>query len=269
MPRSPAVEAYYLAVRVAHKSVVDAVGGLITVLDGTDTKLKIEQCQRAISATNDLERVLPHIPIRPSWLGDLKRGLSRFLELLQAGHSPQGRSVRLMIALEPRITAEAWDGLQADDDPPLDLDAIYDAYEKESRIPELLDLLIQQLEKIRDSGQVDSISLRGRLEVLIQTLRKERSKGVAQRERLVRYSGWFLESLLFNLAKLTPIQPLVDAVRETLEKIREEQGRLAVVVEPKTKELFCPTMKSLPPGSVPEDQGEAGGLSESSHPESE
>ncbi len=74
--------------------------------------------------------------------------------------------------LYPRIESQQWDFADSSLNAAVDFTAVYTEFYRESRVPELFDELVEELNRIVDSGEVDSLQAIKSLERLIATIKK-------------------------------------------------------------------------------------------------
>jgi len=77
-----------------------------------------------------------------------------------------------VLAVYPEIENQRWDFADSSGNAAIDFAAIYQEYYRESRVPDLFDELVAQLEEIVNSGEIDSLQAIKALEKLILTIRK-------------------------------------------------------------------------------------------------
>ncbi len=153
----------------------------------------------------------------PGWLTTL--------DVAVTNYSPP-RGVQANIDLLPKILStygkahsQTWEYI-AEDSKAVDLDQLYQECMTNSLLPELYEKLIELLQKIVDSHQIDSLDLLNRLEQLIATLRANRKGSVWSQIWSWQFARQFLKnSIIEGLKKVPGLDIAVQAVEKTIDQL--------------------------------------------------
>ena len=128
--------------------------------------------------------------------------------------------------------------------PSVDFDAVYDKHYRESKIPELFDKLVELLEKIVESKEVDSRKLVQELEKLIATIRKNRNGSFFATMGTWQFARSFFTNVLWETLSSIPVLNVpFNALRKTVDEI---DSGMAEVHQKTSDELKSQVHSSLP-----------------------
>lgn len=169
MSNSP--EEFFLGnLKVKYNSVKDAVETFI--YDLTSGKLAEDVSDPAYWAIARLCDML-RMEDRPSWL----QSAQRYFDGIKNDRRIHNRSqdiFKIATEIYPEMINHSWDFSEASS-LEFDFDKIYQQHRDEQKIPELFDQVAEWLEKIIESGEIDSIKVSNQLNQIIQTLRKSKN----------------------------------------------------------------------------------------------
>lgn len=204
-----------------HAALLQQLQHFLNHLVGENKELKQEAAERVIETSRKLQESMAGQDT-PGWLKSLT---SCFLAY-QTKEKKAADLVGDLVVLLPQIRDHKWawgDGTEV----AFDFDSIYEHFKQESRIPELFDKIVQTLEKISQSDDIDSRRVLGALNKLISTVKKNRNGSFFS-----IFSTWdflinFLEHFLWaELEKIPALGSLISSLAETLKDMDEEMGSM-------------------------------------------
>ena len=152
--------------------------------------------------------------------------------------------IRALVAAAPKIENQKWNFVEESGGRSIDFDSIYQLYFNQSRIPALFEEMIQKLQHIVDSQQVDSVRALHDLERLIATLKKNIKGSFFS----TLYTKEFAQAFIFNsLVSLGTSIPLVGNLIEGLIKTIDDMNIEFTTVSEKIKnDIKSKTTLDLP-----------------------
>jgi hypothetical protein len=131
---------------------------------------KIAACKSTLSAINSLKEAMCSRD-HPSWIGKTETAIKRFME--RHGHYADEGKVffNAIVACSLDIENQKWEFSESSEHAPVDFDGYFKKFYDESRLTELFDKLVFQLQTIVESGHVDSVHALTRLQKLINTIK--------------------------------------------------------------------------------------------------
>lgn len=126
--------------------------------------------------------------------------------------------MRGFLPLKVALDEHVW-SFEQNPEASFDFDSIFEHYKKESRLPQLFDEIVELLEEIQNSGEVDSLMMLRALGKVIATIKRSKDGSYFSMN-----SAWdFLLNFLNNylLAELSKI-PVLGTALEALEKTIKE-----------------------------------------------
>lgn len=203
-----------------HESLKD----FLNVLTLQDAVAKHSAGLRALNDLRELNKMIAPGERKP-WLEKVEQSLGGYvagnpgdngvsvLHML-FGHYAQLRSLSFASAEDLRPETE-------------EIESIYLKYFDESKLPALFDELVFNLERIINSGQIDSIRAQESLERLVAAIRKNASGTAISRRAAITIAKTFIYNLSFELLEQLPfVAPVVKATRATVDDLSKESTRV-------------------------------------------
>lgn len=210
-----------------------------------DRDAKLEKARNLMSSIGKLKSHLATTD-RPEWLPQLENSISWYInnsDQLNAGTF----LFDSMLTLKAQVEAQTWD-FDSSDAQLIDFAGVYRRHYLESRIPELFDSLIQQLEVVIASGELDSVRTITSLQNLIATVQYNRDVDLFAAVRTWQFAQVFLRNVLFNALEDVPVLgTCVKALRDTMDEL---EITMAQVDESAATELRQLAAQSLPVTAV-------------------
>lgn len=215
--KNTAQDFYFTTVKARHAELKLSVEQLLDTLFSSSPSANRVAAARETSEVAKTLRGILHDQFRPRWLGSLIDNLQR---IEQAPDNEIGATAARRIASVtlPELASHRWE-FDTPEAQGLDFDAIFEAARESNQIPTLFDDIIGFLQRIVDSGHVDSVRLLKELETLIATLKKGRTGSyVATRSSWFFFMSWAKETGWEALSEIPMIGAVIRGLRSAMEK---------------------------------------------------
>lgn len=214
---------------------------LFRALVREDLTAKKQLAAAALESAKNLISFLTYAD-RPEWLKLLDYRLTIYNRDIEGGSFD---FLECATPLRAEMSTHNW---FADGNSPsgLNFDAIFEQYRKESRLPELFDEIIQILESILGSGEVDSIAMQRALERMISTLKGCKGGSYFNLNSTWEFLLSFLKNYLWEEASKIPgLGSAVSALKATIADMNEEMFKLHVTVKSELEKRAGEEVKNL------------------------
>ncbi|RNL63556.1 hypothetical protein [Zhongshania marina] len=160
----------------------------------------------------------------PNWLRQIKADLHNFLQHANKTNA-SNRLMLSIIKLSPQIEAHRWAFDRNSTLNPVKFEEIFKEIYEGSNGPDLFQRLLDNLQGIVNSGEVDSITAIDALNKLIATIKANMRGTYFQAVGTTHFANSVLRNYLWKLLKKIPaIGDFLDAVGETLEEMDGEMS---------------------------------------------
>ncbi|WP_029530713.1 hypothetical protein [Pseudomonas asplenii] len=214
---------------ILNKNQADFSSGANAMLGEMSGESSIQKKNRAkllISQISRMKELAPESKF-PKWLSDFSEALDGYLN----NSLDSSKFIRLLIEVLPEISRFRW-VLDDSSSSGFDFESIFNECRLNSRVPELFGSIIELLEQIRDSGELDSRNMIDALSKIISTLQVGKTSTYFSMEGAWRFLCGFLENYFWIEAKKIPgLGPVVEALEKTIKDTQEEMSKLNVVVQ--------------------------------------
>ncbi|WP_454838184.1 hypothetical protein [Pseudomonas mohnii] len=221
-------------------TLIDYTANLLQKMAGEDISEKRVLAGKVQSHLASIGQLVPESQL-PTWFGELKNKSLEYSNGRMKGQDFLSDIIRLL----PEIKAHTW----LSNDPStsgFDFESIFSECRVNSRIPELFDELILALERIRDSGTLDSRSMIDALSKLISTMHIGKSSSCFSMDGAWQFLCSFAENVLWNeLSKIPLLGSLTDALRQTMEETQVEITKLFKDVQSEMTERVAKEVRPL------------------------
>lgn len=220
--KNPSIEAFLRFVNERYNDFKNRLTELMQVIGMKDSTEKVKRAKAALEAAQSLETALASQD-RPTWLHP-------FVHALQQYNPEHGHLAFPLIQTIGNnygaMSDHKW-AFDFSDEKPFDFDGLYGRYEADSKIPELFDKLMELLEEIVQSGQIDSVRVLHSLETIIATLKKNRKGSFFSVVMTWNFVGTYLKNIAWaTLLEIPLLKVPVKALQETLEELNKEMGKV-------------------------------------------
>lgn len=188
---------------------------------------------QAVSDTLEaLDHVLAIISEKdwPPWAGPLRTELHKYQQNSE-NKKVRYALLRVLLNQDRTINLHKWSFETTDAEIGVDFEATYAEHYKNSKGPALFQALLEQLQKIVDSGEVDSLKAITSLRKLIATIRANMRGTYFQTVGLSHFVFAVIRNYLWKSLKGIPaIGDLLGSVEDTLKELDAEMSEVHVAV---------------------------------------
>src|SRR4051812_39365348 len=166
MPNSSSFEHFQRSVEARFADFHATLEDLLILIALDDRAKKLDAVKRVLSSLENIKNILSERD-RPSWLTRLEERLIWYTGNVGSNRHAGLELLRLLQELNPQIIDQQ---LKFHEQPGINFAEIYQKHYEASKIPQLFDQLISQLEEVVNSGEIDSVQTIRKLEQLIATV---------------------------------------------------------------------------------------------------
>jgi hypothetical protein len=229
---------------------------------------KKSQAARRLSQTaDDLSRALSEGD-RPNWLSELAAKNAWYIDNVDRDPKAGRSLLATLFDVYPQIPKK-WNLETMENQNAADFAAIYARHHAASRLPDLFNELVGNLETIIRSGKLELLSSLRTLERLVAILKKNaRAEYLSTRGSRELARRWLTNAFLATLEKIPGVDVFVSATRETMKEIDSEVERVQEQTRTEILELTdttIPLLESEPPEMLAVDGDHDGARPERSH----
>lgn len=198
-----------------------SMSDLLKTISLEDRDRKVEAAKILISRIDDLKRTLSSNDF-PVWAPIIETRLNWYIQNVRHVESAGQELLNAIVEVQPLIAKHEWN-FESDDGQAIDFPAIYEECYRSSRLPELFDQLVKQLEELIESGEIDSTKSTNALRNLIATIKKNSRKDQYSTMATWHVIGVLLANIgLQSLEDIPAISTVVKAIRTTMEELNIE-----------------------------------------------
>lgn len=225
------VHAYYRSLDVLRQAAFEAATNFV---DGISRAKQTKEC---MSLAKQLEVRLEALNAsivdqdRPSWLKSMNAGIGRLQLGLQRDNDSKFRdhvaeSLSHIVPAIPKLRDHRW-SFDRRIDTAIDFDAIFEKYRTESRLNELLDRLIEMLEKLMLVPELDGKRVQDALQRMIDTLKKAKGGSWYSVIMTREFGAVFFKKFVRNLSNRVPVLgEAINALDETWDEFTGEVSKV-------------------------------------------
>ncbi|WP_146134598.1 hypothetical protein [Aphanothece minutissima] len=232
----------------------DAISYFVKTISLENRDAKIAAARSCEDAAESLCTILAKND-RPQSILSLKAVLHSYIHQSANDINIGQRTIEALVAILPSINQQEWSFLDQES-PAVDFQAVYkDSYDS-SRLPDLFEQLIDQLQQIIDSREVDSVRVLEALHTLISTVRRNSRQDVLAAYGTIGFAKTFLNKFLWAvLDEIPAVKVFSKSIRETINELDDEfevmqaraSERVADLVKARMPNGFDYFPKALPP----------------------
>jgi hypothetical protein len=234
-------------VKQKHDKVIQDLNSLINAMV-TDTKQhKLDSNEKLIVSSVDLNETLSPADV-PLWLNELSTKCHWYKYThSHTSNPPVARQfIDHLVGLKPSIEAHKWFTNQSTVHTSFDFDEIYERYRIESKLPELFSILIDLLEQMIDSGEIDSIKVATSLKQLISLLKQNKSGSYFSTMASWEFLKSFIKNTSWSVIDSIPVlKQLKKGFEDTLVEFDMELEQVHKQVATEMKETYNTTVETL------------------------
>lgn len=207
---------YLRFVTERHAELRQRVSDLLSTLATNDSDAKEREVSSALEAAKKLAAGLPADDL-PGWLNTVINRLSRPRDF----YSYQQLLLDVIPLLGP-LSSHQWHA-ESLDALAFDFDSVFEHYKSQSKIPDLFDQVIDVLERISATEDIDSRKVIHALERLIATLRRNKAGSYFSMQGAWEFLVGLLKNFLIEeLKKVPALGSLISALEKTVSELNTE-----------------------------------------------
>lgn len=204
-----------------HQALNSNLEKLIIKLVEENTQAKKDAANAANQSASDLTALLSGADM-PLWLTQIRSHLKKHVN----GLSNAYELISAIIPLKNELEKHQW-SFSENDSTPFNFDAIFEHYKNNSRLPELLSELIKALESIKESGEIDSLTMLNALGKLISTLKTSKDGSYFAIGNAWSFLMSFMNNYLWiELSKVPILGGALEALGKTIEETEKELEKI-------------------------------------------
>ena len=250
MPRNDSVEYFLRFLRERFNAFRESLTEFLQALTLEGRPRKVEAARKVLILLDDLKRAMSEED-RPAWISQLEHKLTWYTSAVEKEVDAGLQVVQTIMVLEPQIKNQAWDFTDSASNLAIDFASIYEEYLRDSRIPELFDELVAQLEVLAGSDEIDSRKAVRKLRKLIETIRKNSRGDLFSTRGAWEFTQIFFKNYAVELIEKIPgLSSAYKALRATLTELDVEFSQLHGQIWKKLSDAAGPDL--LPDAEEPE-----------------
>lgn len=240
MNQNASVQFVMRFVKERHQYLINSLDALVKIIVSEDLDGKKKHAQVAFQKARDLQSAISQQD-RPNWLPTLMTNLNAFVE----GQWTQHHLIQYLFSNLEIVKSHVW-SFEAPPEVSFDFDSIYEHYKSESRLPELFDEIIRILEEIKDSGEIDSLTMISALGKVIANLKAGKSGSYLSLNAAWRLLISFLNNYMWaELSKLPVLGTAMEALKETIIQANEEMAQVHTKIKQEMESTVGTEVKAL------------------------
>lgn len=240
MATNESVQFFLRFVKERQTELLKSLEELVHALVGEDPKMKKSCAHLSLLRATDLKNALSQQDI-PDWLQPLIQVLTKF----ENGSNTTQTLIDFIRKNERSIKSHQWK-VNDNIEQAFDFDSIFEHYKSNSRLPELFDQIIQLLEEIEASGEIDSISMLNALTKVIATLKKNKDGSFFSMNSAWSFVTSFLKHYFWaEISQIPVLGSVVQALQKAVEETNQELFIINSNVEQKMKETVEEEIRPL------------------------
>ncbi len=191
-----------------------------------DRNAKVASAKKVLVAIDDLKRAIAKHD-HPGWITVLEQKVNWYTQVVPQGADAGLEILQTIISVSPSIANQEWNFADDSANKAIDFDAIYEEFYSQSRIPELFDELVSQLEQIIETGEIDSLQMIKALEKLIATIRKNSRGDLFSTKGAWEFTQLFFKNVAIEVLEDIPgLKHIVKGIRKTVSELDLEMSQL-------------------------------------------
>jgi len=245
MPKNESVDFFLRFLNERFQAFRAALSSFLHTLALEDRAKKLDTAQAVLAALDDLKRAMSSND-HPNWIAPLEQKLNWYCKRAPSQADAGLQVINTVLKLNSNIESQKWNFADSAANSAIDFAAIYQEYYRSSRVPELFDELVTQLEQIIESGEIDSLTTVKALEKLIATIRKNARGDYFSTRGAWEFTQLFFKNLSIELLENIPgLKHAVKAVRKTMSELDLEMSQVHDQVKQRLTESLAGDLPML------------------------
>lgn len=244
MKSNESLKVFLRFVEEKHNEVKRDTGNLFTQLVNENKASKISACTKYLESAENLSRSLAETD-KPKWLLQIIHWCQWYLK----NKDSQNANNVLFEKLSPitnDIKNHEWSFENQTDNIEFNFDHIYERFKEDSKLPDLFESLIDTLNKMIESGEIDSLKALESLKQLISLLKQNKTGSYFSVMASWEFIGGFIKNTLWaSLDDVPVIKQLKKGFEETVAEMDIELDMIHTEIAKEMKSKYNTTVNSL------------------------
>ncbi len=245
MDQNESVEIYMRFLNERHNILKTKIKKTIEILSYENKEQKINENTKLLDAARNLSKALSRVDT-PDWLDSIIRKSKWYSE---SSGRDDANFLLLSTLIEQRTAAltHTWSVREDESEGAIfNFDEIYEKFKKDSKLPNLFDELISTIEKMIDSGEIDSINAINNLQQLLSLVKQNKSGSYFSLMASWEFIGSFTKNLIWEgISNLPVIKPLLKTLEKTLSDMDIELTDMHNKIVKEMRNKYDTTVHSL------------------------
>ncbi|MCW8880581.1 MAG: hypothetical protein OQJ89_08510 [Kangiellaceae bacterium] len=213
-----------------HEIYKASLSSLLSALSDNDQKLKLNENSKLLDSSNDLAKILV-VSDRPGWLNNTLIFTQEYKNKNKTPDSVVSGSSWQLLQAAMKIYDQAmnhnWTFTNQGNEKKYDFDNVYKKYRDESDLVNLFDSMIDTLNSMISSGEIDSIKATSALNELVSTLRQNRNSSYFSTMTSWEFIKGFTKNYTWEQIKSIPgVKSFKNAFEKTMSDMDMELDKL-------------------------------------------
>lgn len=205
-----------------HNSLKSKTDSLVQSLTSEDAALKLKSAEETMNLAKIMIDSLSNQDT-PSWLKTMYHTLNIFCKEKRISAY---ELLRRILPEKQSMDSHLWN-FENKSVSAFDFDGIYEHFKKESKLNELFDAIIKIIEEIKNSGEVDSLSMLKSLDKVIAAIKKGMHGSYFSMESTWRFFMSFMKHyMLAELSNIPALGSFVEAMKNTIDETNAELSKV-------------------------------------------
>lgn len=223
--QDPNVEFFLRAIEERFQKFKSDFANLTKELCAEDIGAKKKSAQETLASIDSILSIVSQAD-QPGWLTQFKVDLTKYINHFNTTGA-SNTLMRSILKTNPLMESHKWSFGPPNSEKPIKFEEIYKALFKESKAPELFSALLETIQKVVDSGEVDSVKAIEALNKLISTIKANMQGTYFQTVGTAHFAKSVLRRYLWKqLSGIPAIGPLVETIKETLDEMDSEMSKV-------------------------------------------
>lgn len=244
MNQNASAELLLRLVQEKHTAVKNSFADLFAKLTSENKQEKIKSAQVLYDDSKILLSILSKQD-QPAWLIAIKDQTARFISHPNNSNANQVL-LNVLINHSKALKNHKWIFTEGSNGFSYNFDEIYERFKSESRLPDLFDTMISTLEKMIETGEIDSIKTLDSLKKLLSMLKHNKSGSYFSMMASWEFLGGFIKNVVWeSLDDIPGVKQLKKAFEKTICEVDIELEEIHKEIAGEMKSKFGTVVHSL------------------------
>ncbi|MCD9550029.1 hypothetical protein GLP21_15480 [Photobacterium carnosum] len=244
MEQNESLNVFMRLLQESHDEVKKCTDALFNVLVKEVKEHKNAACENNLHAANNLSRSLA-LADRPKWLNETIKWCDWYGKNSQRDDA-NNYLFNNLSPIKNDLMNHTWSITSQPYEADFHFDEMYERFKSESKLPELFDVLINILEKMVASGEIDSLRAIASIKQLLSLIKQNKSGSYFSVMASWEFLGGFIKNTLWeSLDSIPVIKQLKKGFEETVAEMDIELDEVHKSIAEEMKNKYNTTVNSL------------------------